>query len=214
MRNVIPTKPLLQKTLRHVQISKRVDILQNKKVEAPYIDAITKTGRHYKRTIKDDKRLKKIDVAALHINAKQLKKRKYNFNRESPSLIKPGQCLNPHGRPKKENCIPDILRGIGKQQGSPEIIRQLTPHFPTVDLKNATCLQILLYTCYLNAKRGDDASRSFIADRTEGKVKEHLAITDDSIVVDIEDADYTDEPKKGEEIGTDEKDKSSDTPDI
>jgi len=69
----------------------------------------------------------------------------------------------------------------------------------------------MLYTCFLNAKRGDDASRTFIADRTEGRVKEHLAITDESIVVDIEDAEFS-EPEKGEEIGTDETSKSSDTP--
>jgi len=125
--------------------------------------------------------------------------------------FKKGVSGNPNGRPKKEVCIPDILRNIGKQQASPEIIRQLKPHFPTVNLKEATCLQVMLYTCYLNAKRGDDASRTFIVDRTEGRVKEHLAITDESIVVDIEDAEFS-EPEKGEEIGTDETSKSSDTP--
>jgi hypothetical protein len=158
--------------------------------------------------------MKKI-VPAKQIKQHTLKKVIVSKDIDKPKYkgyFKPGVSGNPNGRPKKEVCIPDILRNIGKQQGSPEIIRQLEPHFPTVDFKSVTNLQVVLYTCYLNAERGDDASRSFIADRTEGKVKEHLAITDDSIVVDIEDAEYTDEPKKGEEIGTDEKDKSSDTP--
>ena len=150
------------------------------------------------------KQIRKHTLKQVIVN-KDIDKPKYQ------GYFKKGVSGNPKGRPPREKCIPDILRNIGGMQGSPDIIRQLKPHFPTVNLEEATCLQVMLYTCFLNAKRGDDASRTFIADRTEGRVKEHLAITDESIVVDIEDAEFS-EPEKGEEIGTDETSKSSDTP--
>lgn len=64
------------------------------------------------------------------------------------------------GRPKKEVCIPDILREIGKEQITPEDKR--------------TKLQFWLETVYSLACDGEQWASNFIADRTEGKAVQQI----------------------------------------
>lgn len=59
------------------------------------------------------------------------------------------------GRPKKEFCIPDILREIGQEQLHPDDKR--------------TKLRAVLDRVYIEALDGQSWAAQFIADRTEGK---------------------------------------------
>jgi len=68
---------------------------------------------------------------------------------------KKGECRNPKGRPKKEKCIPDILRIIGAEQGS-----------ATGDMSK---IEAVLRRVYKFAVEGEAWAVNFIADRTEGK---------------------------------------------
>lgn len=70
------------------------------------------------------------------------------------------------GRPKKEVCIPDILREIGKEQITPEDKR--------------TKLQFWLETVYSLACDGEQWASNFIADRTEGKAVQQIQQTIES----------------------------------
>lgn len=69
--------------------------------------------------------------------------------------FKKGQSGNPNGRPKRELCIPDILRKIGREPG-------------TVDGK-FTKLDIVLRKVFEYALDGQPWAVAFIADRTEGR---------------------------------------------
>jgi hypothetical protein len=69
--------------------------------------------------------------------------------------VKLGQVLNPHGRPKKISCIPDILREIGDE----------------VDPKTgAPNLETVMRIVYNKALQGAAWAVEFIAERCEGKV--------------------------------------------
>lgn len=83
------------------------------------------------------------------------KKRKGN-----PSWRK-GLSGNPNGRPPKPVCVTDILREIGAQ---------VDPKTKRTKLV-AACLE-----CFEKAAHGDLDSLKFIVERTEGKVKDTLAI--------------------------------------
>ncbi len=63
--------------------------------------------------------------------------------------------INRNGRPKKEVCIPDILR---------EILSQ--PEGEDIDI---TKLHAILHRVVENALKGDSWSIQYISDRTEGK---------------------------------------------
>ena len=77
--------------------------------------------------------------------------------------VKPGQVLNPKGRPPKVKCIPDILEKLGKE----------------VSEKNGkTNLENLMRSVYLHAMRGHGWALQFIAERTEGKVTDKLQVDD------------------------------------
>ena len=73
---------------------------------------------------------------------------------------KPGESGNPNGRPRKQFCIPDILRKILSE-----------PH-PEDELK--TWLETICYTAVMQAAKGDKDARAWIADRVEGKALERV----------------------------------------
>jgi len=73
---------------------------------------------------------------------------------------KPGQSGNPNGRPKKEVCIPDILRDL------------LSKPLPTD--KKSTYLKQICFVAIEQAINGDKDARNWIADRTEGKAVERM----------------------------------------
>jgi len=73
------------------------------------------------------------------------------------------------GRPKKEVCIPEILREIGRQEMNPEDKR--------------TKLQAWLSTVYEEALNGEQWASNFIADRTEGKAVQQIISENENRVV-------------------------------
>lgn len=77
---------------------------------------------------------------------------------------KKGQSGNPHGRPRREICIPDILRRIGDE--------------PSSTNSKITKLEALMRRIFCKADQGEPWACQFIADRTEGRVTEHLEILD------------------------------------
>ena len=64
----------------------------------------------------------------------------------------PGKSGNPKGRPKKKNCIPDILKRLTSEKTGPP-----------------TKLETILSNVVDEAIKGDQWSIQFIADRMEGK---------------------------------------------
>ena len=66
-----------------------------------------------------------------------------------------GVSGNPNGRPKKDICIPEILRGLLGEQS-------------TVDVKK-TRLEQICFKAITLAEDGDKDARNWIAERTEGK---------------------------------------------
>ena len=73
--------------------------------------------------------------------------------------FKPGQSGNPNGRPKKEFCVPDILRERGKD---------IDP------LTKKTYYEAMCTTARELAAKGDKAARDWVTDRTEGKALERI----------------------------------------
>ena len=91
-------------------------------------------------------------------------KKRLGVNKKSlANLIpaKPGEIRNPKGRPKKDRCIPDILRAIGEEAGTTD--------------GELTKLDVVMRNVYKYAVQGKQWAVQFIADRTEGKAFERVA---------------------------------------
>lgn len=73
--------------------------------------------------------------------------------------FKPGTSGNPNGRPKKEFCVPDILRKIGKD---------IDP------LTKKTYYEAMCTKAWKLAASGDKYARDWVTDRTEGKALERI----------------------------------------
>jgi hypothetical protein len=90
---------------------------------------------------------------------------------------KKGESGNPHGRPKTVRCIPDILREIGDRPVDSWLLTQLHSKYgPNHNPK--TMRDAMLMAAAYDAANGDVAARTFIAERTEGKVSDRLDVTD------------------------------------
>ena len=106
---------------------------------------------------------------------------------------RPGQSGNPNGRPKSKT-ISEMLLAIGTEEIQSDL-------FLSQDIKNkfkkagsdATKINAVLRMVYMHALKGQSWAVNFIADRTEGKAPETIKITDDRVVIDIEDDDESDE---------------------
>ena len=89
--------------------------------------------------------------------------------------VRKGEVLNPHGRPKKEICIPDMLREMGDRPVPPALLASLRKKYGAAhDPK--TMREAVLLATYAEAVEGDTYARQFIAERTEGKVTEKLEV--------------------------------------
>jgi hypothetical protein len=97
---------------------------------------------------------------------KTVKSTKKNTGLKEP--WKPGQSGNPNGRPKKEFCIPDILR---------KILKEDSPYSHPDDKR--TVLDEICWKAALQAMGGDKDARAWISDRTEGKALERVRINDE-----------------------------------
>ena len=75
-----------------------------------------------------------------------------------------GKSGNPKGRPRKQQCIPDILRKIGAEE---------------IDTQNGKMTKIegLMRMVYKEAVTGNQWAVNFIADRTEGKPAQTMDYT-------------------------------------
>jgi len=98
-----------------------------------------------------------------------VKPEKLDGNRNADGTFKKGESGNPVGRPKKNKCIPDMLRQIGD-----EVVK-----------KDKTKLEIVLRRVYREANNGKSWAINFIADRTEGKPKETVEQIDTSQIQEI-----------------------------
>jgi hypothetical protein len=74
-----------------------------------------------------------------------------------------GKSGNPNGRPKRPECIAEILRGIGD-----EFVEDARTG------KKMSKLEYMLRQVYAAAGKGNMYAINFIADRTEGKAIERV----------------------------------------
>jgi hypothetical protein len=81
-----------------------------------------------------------------------------------------------NGRTPKVLCIPDILKKICERE-VPEVIRNGLK-MPWLQ-RDAKFLEALMEIVMLRAMQGDSWAVQFIAERTEGKVRDTLAIQND-----------------------------------
>ncbi|MCO6401359.1 MAG: hypothetical protein J5I99_09050 [Verrucomicrobia bacterium] len=86
---------------------------------------------------------------------------------------------NVSGRGKGTRSIPDLLRRIGKRRLPPKLRAEVEKliGLPAGDLKkDATRLEALMEAVYWCAMQGESWAVQFIAERTEGKVKDRLEV--------------------------------------
>ena len=124
-----------------------------KKKAAPKVDApLSKTGRrHNFITNFGDKR-----------NSKPFKK---------------GQSGNPKGRPPLGKSIADILRSVGDEPASEQMLHTLDQWYPKINKTGMTRRQVMLHRVHIDSELGLTNARDFVAERTEGKVRDYLDIT-------------------------------------
>jgi len=83
--------------------------------------------------------------------------------------FKKGQVANPNGRPPVKSCIPDLLRAIGDKPVSDWLMADLRKKYGP-DHKPNNMREAMLMSVYVDASKGDNVARVFVAERTEGKV--------------------------------------------
>tara|TARA_R110002110_G_scaffold9840_3_gene48123 strand:- start:1448 stop:1846 length:399 start_codon:yes stop_codon:yes gene_type:complete len=76
--------------------------------------------------------------------------------------FKKGQSGNPNGRPKGTRSIPDMLMKIGSEEGTKD--------------GQYSKLEVVLRRVFEYALEGKSWAVEFIADRTEGKVRQELQV--------------------------------------
>jgi hypothetical protein len=86
---------------------------------------------------------------------------------------KKGRSGNPKGRPPKARCIASILDRLGAQRLPPELRDRIGCTTPRI---SPTMLDAVLRRVYLAALDGEGWAVQFIAERTEGKVKDTLKL--------------------------------------
>ncbi len=103
--------------------------------------------------------------------------KKKNKKRGNPRIneiwIKKGETRNPNGRPLIEKSISGILRALGEEKISEPLWYTISRNFPDKKREDIQLKDAVLMRCYVDAiSQGNDTAREFIAQRTEGKVKD------------------------------------------
>ena len=89
-----------------------------------------------------------------------VKQHKYNEGGITGKGFNPGISGNPNGRPKKENCVSDLLRNKGDEM-QPD---------------GKTKLQAVIETLYERAGEGELKAIDMIFDRLEGKAAQKIEV--------------------------------------
>lgn len=101
---------------------------------------------------------------------------KQNLLRGNPAWSK-GKSGNPKGRPKGIKTIPQMLREIGDRPVDDVLLAKLHAKYgPAHNPK--TLHEAMLMAAAKDAAQGDEHARTFIAERTEGKVTDRLDVSD------------------------------------
>lgn len=100
-----------------------------------------------------------------------------------PTHFKKGApTLNPNGRPKSKLYIPDILRKLGEEDAPQCVSDELRKTFRRIGTINMR--EAYLRVVYLEAIAGEEWAARFIAERTEGKVKDGVGIDNKGAILD------------------------------
>ena len=78
---------------------------------------------------------------------------KHVKTRDNNGMWKQGQSGNPKGRPKKNLCIPDILKEIGQEKGT----------------DGTTNLEMIMRVVFKKALKGEMKAIEYISERLEGR---------------------------------------------
>jgi hypothetical protein len=90
---------------------------------------------------------------------------------------------NRNGRPPAKRCIPDLLRWSGDLPAPEALVAEMRRIFGLPPTEPLTVNQATALRCRLEALKGSHQHLQFIADRTEGKAPERLAIEGGAIAV-------------------------------
>lgn len=95
-----------------------------------------------------------------------------------------GKSGNPAGRKPIGKSIPDLLRWAGDQKTPEQLAAKMRSVYNLPPTMPLTVEQTTALVVYANALKGSIQHIQFIADRTEGKVKDVLAVqSGDSMTV-------------------------------
>ena len=92
-----------------------------------------------------------------------------------------GKSGNPAGRKPIGKSIPDLLRWAGKQRSPEQLAEKMRAVYNLPSTTPLTVEQTTALVVYANAMKGSIQHIQFIADRTEGKVKDVLDITENAV---------------------------------
>jgi hypothetical protein len=115
-------------------------------------------------------------IAEYNLKPESRQKRICNIPPDKRKSWLPGQSGNPNGRPLKDRCIPDTIRLIGNQLVPESVKKELNNKFPDENFDNMTYLQAMVFIQFRKTLDGDDASREFLVNRTEGLLTQSMKI--------------------------------------
>jgi hypothetical protein len=97
---------------------------------------------------------------------------------------KPGETHNPNGRPVGSTSIKTKLKRLLASYRPPkDVYNEMKKKYPQIAKYEDCTIDDAIWVRVLDqAQRGNESAREFVADRTEGKVKETLRIEEDDPV--------------------------------
>jgi len=114
---------------------------------------------------------------------------------------KPGQCGNPKGRPVGSTSIASTLKRLMKYRPYKMTYLALKKKYPQIDkYEDIDLFTSIMLRAVDQADNGDMAARAFIAERTEGKVKDVVQVEQQNTAADIDLSVFT--PEQLEKIAS------------